>query len=654
MSFFLQNIVKLLSSQKTPSFKVLLSGVIIIACISFLLIQNNYLITSYIGDVFIPYTSIAALQQNLSLHVDFHSQFGWIYHYYYLLVAKIISFLPSIFGPSDLISLGSSLFAIAVVFVALAINQYSPSDKKIPLWILGIIIILCLSQRVVEQPRLEAITQAAAYNNNLTALFFLQLCMCYLWKDFLSLGNWPIDKKKFYVLCGLQSLFLYFFFHFKITPFAASAALTGSLLFLLPAKERITYILFISISFIIACGITAIAGYDYAGYLGDLMIAASARKKDILSLYTLLPSLGLLLLIVAEINNKPLYTTGSIFIALKSIKNSFFAMCLALASLIISLGISSIPNVYTIFIGALLIQMHVSISTNIPNGQIFYGLRVYFWWFLSLLILACFVFLNLGSSAVIYYYNKNEKAPLYRGTIGSLNFSVPAEDRENDFGLFFIKRTPETADIEKKVFKYLDKNNITFPYSMQYHLNQTEDLFSTLKRFNKKTSPNDNTFLFVGYVNFFPALLGSKIPVGSFHWLHPRITIGPDEVKSAIRKSSAQSDVAVTSFYGVFQDEDIFRNPETSEYFVGTLLKMQTFMNCQFYTYNKENRAAFKPFKKTPYNVFWAREDFIKKNNLSTIPYSDELKKEIAASCKNADYFEKTLYAPIPPEEKNK
>lgn len=634
--------------------KTFFYGLIIIFLGSFLLTHDNYLISSYIGDVFMPYLSNEVLKQELSLHSGFHSPFGWIYHYYYYFISKIIDFFPIVFGKSDLISLGSSVMAVLILSIFVLINRYAAPKRNIPFLILMVCLLLCLSQRPIENADFNRITQSAAYNNYLASLLFLQLSLCYLWQTTLLKNSAPFNRKKFLILCLLQSVFLYFFFNFKISFFVASGVLTASLLFTLSAAHRLEYTVKITFLFTFACLLTALAGYDYPGYLKDILIALKSRREDNIGLYTLLPCVGLFLFITIEISSAPTVTKKELLYAFKEKRNVYFAACLAIASLITALGISSIPNTLTIFSGALLTQMHLSLSTSIPPKRIIYGLRIYFWWFLSLIIFGYFIFLFLASSLNVYYYNSYINKSFFDGKeLGKLNFSIPDQSIDEIIRKHFPLEGKESKIARKKITSYAEKNKTTIPYAVSYQFYQIDDLLSSIKQLQLKTPADQNTFFFVGYINFFPVLLGTKIPHDSFHWLHATVTVSFDEMTRSVKETSYQSDLVATSFYGIFLDKDIFQNQESRRSFFALLQKMQTFMNCQFYNYNSENKNIFKPIKITSYNVIWAKDNFIKKNNISALPYSNALKKEISASCENAEYFRKTLYAPLPTSGEN-
>lgn len=627
------------------------AGWLTIIIFSYLTLWNNCLLFSYLGDIYIPYLSVTAIKQGLALHSGFHSQFGWIYHYLYYFTDRFISAWPQLLTPSILIPLTSSFLSVGALAVFLLINKYSPSKKKLSTLLLLVVILLCLSQRVVEEPSFDYITQAGAYNNNTTAFFFLQVFLCYLWQDFLlqnKIGNAP--QKPLYALYALQAFFLYFFLNYKITLFISAAALTGSLLFLLPPRERWRYVVWVTTLFLAAVAFTALAGYDYVGYFHDLWVSLVGRKVNNIGPHTLLPVPALLLFITIELSRRPVYNKADAFTALKDYRNVFFGFCLSISTLVVTLGISARPNVYTVMAGAMMFLLHAASLPPIPDKKIIYGIRIYFWKSLSLLIVGYFVLLSVLSSWSIFYENAFPSQSFHRAQIGNIFFSVPKFNQKVELDRFFNTKKPDVATLKKKIDHYIKKEKALPPFALEYFAHQNEDLVKTIQPLETAESLKNKTLLYVGYINTMPVIFGSKIPSGSYHWIHTNITVGLDDMDAIIIDGTDKSDLVVTPFYGAYEAPLFFKNPITLKMFMSILQKMQTSMNCIFYKHNKASGYPLKPFKITKYNTFWAKDDFLKKHKLNNLLSSPVLKNEIEKSCGNAGYFSDLVNDKLPKE----
>ena len=577
----------------------ILLSVFLLTTLSLLLIAGGFKTRGNSGDILIPYLSAQALEQGLSLHTQFHSVLGWMYHYLNLGLYRLIEHSHGLLKEAYLVPLSSVSASIIICLFYIAANIFAPGKERLHPVFLLVTLTVCLSPRWVHAWLYTAGGLDGMYSKHAMALLFIHAGICLQWYRALCKGDASTGEgRPFHALCLLQALILYTGFHYKITCFIGDSCLTLAVFFLMPTtRRRLQYVAFIAVPLLLMVGATALAGYSYTGYLRDLGLAAQAKtsvgfKGDPVVWFAVLFSL---LAIWLPENNK----------VIPKISRILFSFLLAFGFFLSIFGITASPTGYIIVFTAICIR-HSGLINETPPA----ALRHFRAGALAFIVFFCS--LNIASSfhQLAFSGNKTSIGPVDVETYLSSQYL----DIINRFGL---EKKPDDFYILLSA-QYLQNNKKAIIFSPY------DDILSwnaAAKILHDRGVSADDTVGMVGFANPFPTMLHTRLPNETWHWKHQPINLPYQERRSIFTTEA--------------KDADVFYMPVLSALLTS---QFQSQVNCGFYTYNlSKNPSDFELFHVSPGFLLWGRHDFLAKHHITPMHISPAVRNKIQTACTPKD-----------------
>lgn len=220
-------------------------------------------------DLFIPFNAAEAVRQGLTLHQELHSPFGWVYfHLNHLAEQLQLRFAPEASTPGSLLMSGVVFF---VPVVAIWFGFRYALRGAVPTWLLPFALALMTAPRAADDFTHKNLLWYGLYNNHNWGVLLIQIGA---FAALIRRGG----RVKGTLFASTSALCLYLVAHYKVSfLFASSFVFLASLALLRPSKT-----VAVAIKTAIVLGgavlVTWVAGYDYAGYVADLLETIRARE----------------------------------------------------------------------------------------------------------------------------------------------------------------------------------------------------------------------------------------------------------------------------------------------------------------------------------------------------------------------------------------
>lgn len=567
-----------------------------ILAIYFMLQPGSYVSNGNLHDTFIPYNSALAMLQGLELHKDFHSAFGWVYFKINSASWRTITNFPSILLASDLIAMSSLIFA-AIIFIIhtathLLSNQKWNERIRVRLFIGIYLALTALNFRGVSGLAYDHITWYGAYNSHLWSLILLQL---YWTSEFLS--DEQATPRSICLNAAIHAFAVTVSLNYKLSFGIASLIISTIPIIGIGRniRHQITHILFFSTASVFILWAFQPENYDYLAYIDDLTTAFMAKAQA-----------------SGHERPAPIWAGLLLFIALSIQENISAATKATTRTIIMPLFVA-----FSIYFGALgdfakpwlpffagwAIWTLGANKGQKVNSQSAQGSMV------VLIMLAC---ANLAQLGYIAYRKppghepKNFVAVQIDSALGPLKWTIP--NREG-YGLW-----AQSLGLPSHPEDLMIKAQIAFPESIDKKLESSLKfpqvdyvrMIAAAAQF-AADHPQQKHF-FLEFSDVFPLLSGSKLPNGSFHWIHFGTSIPFTGLEKAISTLLNQADSIVVPIYNVSYHD-------------------QALLNCKFYSWNMSSGQKYRLVSSDLYNLYYVR------NNESSDLMSDQLAEEVETRC---------------------
>lgn len=589
-----------------------------------ILLGDSILVTGNLHDLFIPQLSAKAIKDGLILNHEFHTPFGYIYHYLNYFSLTLIERFPNIFTQSDMIMLSSVLFSFIVISIFLLVAITTRNAKTIQYLIIILILSTLFQVRNVEHIlEYKNLLWYGVYNKHLWAILLLQILHVFSWSGVTKeVSCIKINYKTLLLFSLIQSVCIYISFNYKFNFFIASSFVAGSALFFLAGKLKFVYALVIGILLTSFTLLTALVfGYSYPAYLNDLLHIIQS-KSSLLSFKYFKHFMYFILFSMLFVYHKKIilreYYTHSFKKLIHGLSNGFpdswsliqksylniansllFFIFIGLGVLVGVLGDYERPNLYFLIV----FLMYVCLKTNKSLTR-----------FSSLFILLFVIVINITSLAYLSLNKLNEektnkyievnlfgksKDIIIKNSLDLDHKTLESYKKFEDYKTFILNTAllDEAHEINKTQ-GFLDKEisfliRLYFLHSTNFNLEKETKLFndhslSILRHLRHRTilwnneryysmfqdsiiriknidySYNDKIMI-LGFSNHLPVVLNSRLAPDSYHWVHLGTTFSEENIYK---------------LYNTFKNHDVIYIPTvTADWY-------QPFLNCVFYNWN--------------------------------------------------------------------
>lgn len=558
---------------------------------------GGYLILGNLHDVFLPYTSALAAVQGLELHKEFHTPFGWVYSRLNLFSWRLVTAADTGFSLNDMIVVSSLIWTIGLLGALIAIACLIPMQSRkewLTLWGVGQFILLTsFNFRGLPNFRPIDITWYGTYNCHLWGLFLLQVVMTFL---FYRKGPGKVTVA---VLSLLQGTCIALGLNYKISFGLAGLMIAAAALFTLwPGwRWRVFYLIGIAFTTTAVSLIFAPDSYSYSAYFQDLAYVLQAKSQASASLEwdLLIISIGLTLLpqLFQEISSRQTLRQ-----ALREGSGRKQMIACLLFSVVAGIGINiaiagdSAHPIYLFFVClALLFLLGPQIRIPESDQQ-------------KYIVIASMV-LGVG-------FTTNLLSDLYIAN----HKTGPASDRRKvPVGLStpwgtmsWIMNDRVPYDRMTKLVQLDERKNLKAVMADIIFPTYTPEAFDSvpflngdyllgLKRaqtvIHSWSAGPELRVAMLEFSNPMPLLLGSKMPRGSYHWIHFGTSIPQKNPEQVLENFWNATDVIIVPATAV--EGDGFS---------------QMLLNCAFQKWNRTADRPFIPIAVDKFQAYYSRIPF--------------------------------------------
>jgi hypothetical protein len=581
------------------SFWYALLAVSVVAYSVFNIIFNSgyILISGNIHDFLIPANAAYLVEQEGRIHEDMHSPFGYLY---FTLNYASWSIISGVGGNISAIAMLTSVYFVLIVMIMFfVVRLVFRSGREVQLWFLVFVIALILAPRDYSESQ-HNVTWYGTYNRDLWGVIFLQI---FIWltlvDEKISSG---INNVQIAALSVLSAICLALCFLYKISFFGASGVLVAATALLI-SGHFFRYAFFTTTAFVGLVSLPVLSGYSYEGYFQDLMMAINAKKENSASY---------------ELSSVLIFSLACLYLTRKfSIRplNTLTVLSVLLCGIGVFLGIVgdfSQPYLFYFFILALLLYQ------EIPEKKLY---RV-----MLALTLVIFSLIDIASISRIARYLDYQGKPTSRVTeikveseVNEAKFVVRKERyNKNSFTQWIVNTQSTFFDSTEEqlehywFYRSYGVERVQPPYDNFDYVNQLNDGIAVLD--GLLTRDPELVIDAVEFTNPFPFFLGTPIPDGALHWVHPGTTVD----KAALNTMDFFSaDVVLLPVFSA----DVWRQE----------------FNCSFYMFNSRSGNAYSPFKADSSWVYFIRSALLKEHSLTELPVFSESMGRIVEACGGDD-----------------
>lgn len=559
---------------------------------------GSVLITGNIHDFLIPANAAYLLDQGGNIHEDYHSPFGYLY---FTLNHLSFSVIKAAEGNIAAVSLVTSIIFLAIAAIPLLLLLLSlKGARNIPFWFLGFIVLLILVPRDYSGSQ-HNVTWYGTYNRDMWGMIFIQL---YAWLTLLVQADSKRDltSRQLLLLALMSAICLSVTFLYKISFFAASGMMVAATSLLISGRF-FKYALLTTAGFSFFAFLPTTVGYSYEGYFHDLMMAVNAKKENQATYYV--SSVIVFLIACSAVVYK--------FRICRLTKLTITSILFTAVSIFLGIaGDFSTPYIFY-FLAILLVVF--SKTSDQKNYRRIIAISFVIFAMIDLLALSR-IARNIGydqtakGSRTVPLEIHSESNPvrflIKRERFNAGNFISWVENTQSEFF------NGSALDIENYWFyRSYDNDPIQPPYDNWDYIHQVNDGIDVIKPLLDKSPQLVVTT--TEFTNPFPFFLGSKVPDGSLHWIHPGTTVNRETMQSLD-----------------FAHADLILLPVFSPDF------WQLDLNCSFYMFNHNRNYPYVPFKADSSWVYFIRDSLLEQHDLKQLAEFDNSKARIIKSCEVA------------------
>jgi hypothetical protein len=556
---------------------------------------GSILITGNIHDFLIPANAAYLLEQNGSIHEDFHSPFGYLYFLLNYLSLELIKWFDGSISALPLIT--SSFFLPVIALFAGLINISVAKSRKIPLWFIAFLIMLALAPRDYSTSQ-HNVTWYGTYNRHMWVVIFLQI---YAWISLIQNNNCGlILKGRQIAVFGIMSgMCLILTFLYKVSFFAVSGMMIAATAVLVPA-HFFKYCAITTLTFLTLLILPAITGYSYDGYFHDLLMAVEAKKENE-AVYNPFSTLIFLVVGLIIIHKAP---------ASKLSKYNIVSLMFVSTSIFLGIiGDFSAPYFFYALTAALLFQTLYPEELNFKR--------------LTIMMFVVFTIIDaLSLKNIVRYVNYQEHGSNDRRISMTIN-------SEKNPARFVIKREMFNSNsfsnwVSNTQAEFFNSTEEQIEYYWFYRSYGNEPVQPPYDNFDYISQVNDGIVVLTPllarnpelaittteFTNPFPFFLNSRIPDNSLHWIHPGTTVNQ---KTMQELDFSHSDVILMPVFS----PDPWRKD----------------LNCSFYMFNHHQGTPYRPFKVDSSWVYFIKESMLNAQQLQELSWFDQSQAHILKSC---------------------
>ena len=591
--------------KKYSSVLGLLCTILLVAVIIGCFRGDTYIVKGHLHDLWIPQVGAYAIKTGAVLHRDFHTFFGFFYNGLNYVSLILTENFPDIFMLSDMIMLSSSLFAIVIVGLSFLIKINTKRRKCIPWFVLLLIIShIFQSRQMLHLLDYKYILWYGSYNYHMWSLLLLQAA--HIFACLGRIKRWEMTSRDLLLFSLVQTICAFIAFNYKINFFGSSALMAASIFLLLPNRAKIIYastsiILFISFGTTVALT----SGYSYMGYFNDVLHASEARKSiDLENLQFVI----YYCLVFFIIQYHKLLFSGHLFQHLvhnrpELSKDVSFYIFTGLAIFVGMAGDWQVDAaIYLIF---LMLYAVVDIDNRLIRN-------------ISYTLLSILFFINT-ISLIYVAQKKTYTEKKYR--------AIDLMSEKPDFlidnyidGLHTKFYTDMDMVSREEAFLNLSYSakNLSFstPFLNTKYYYMVKDSISRIREISDNP---DDVSMMTEYINPLPILLKSKIPPGTYQWIHFGATFSPYKHKH------------LHKIHAMFMESDFVYMPVLMSFSVDWI---KHFRNCLFYEWNFKN-GRFKFYSINRYGLLFIENGKMEAYGLTPNGLVEQRRDGIEKRCKD-------------------
>ncbi len=608
----------------------------------FVFSAESYYIKGNLHDLWIPHIGAYSIKTGVVLHEGLHTSFGFIYSYLNYISLLLIESFPEGFSTADMILLSSVLFSgfTAILFVGLKLSSRNLLDS---IFILSLLLSIVFQLRDVSKPLdYNDILWYGSYNSHLWAVLLIQIISVMNFFSFLKVKEVHLMEKLdrvFWFFIILQFVCVFVALNYKINFFLASLAVASSIFFFLSNRLKAIYLAsalaLLTVSLLV---VSRMFNYSYMGYFQDIFHAVQSKKEIpfncITSLFIFLYLYGALLfesnaffIDFKALSSKGLFSY--ICIKVKSFKDYakenlqkvsariYMTVSIGLGLFVAIIGDWQKPNVYFVLVILLFICMS---KVNAFLKRVSY------------VLISAFILTNCFSYAFMLIPKSNMSQPsvsekeILANKISPFR-AVKVVNKKRDFliknyiGLedFYSIFSSKTDDPDfflqiSSTYKQ-NKEKWSLPFSNIEYKAMIDDAYKKVRDLGYEV---DDDIMMLEFVNHLPLVLGTRIPEGSYHWIHIGTTFSYQNVDKILK---------------LYEQAEAIYVP-----IISTDGQEQTYLNCTFYNWNFEN-DRFILYSSSRYgSLFVSREKAGRVKNLKALSYSASILKSNCEDFLKAPY----------------
>ena len=587
--------------KKYSSVLGLLCTILLFAAIIGCFRGDTYIVKGNLHDLWIPQLGAYAIKTGAVLHHEFHTFFGLFYNGLNYVSLILTENFPDIFMPSDMIMLSSSLFAIVIVGLCFLIKINTKRRKCIP-WFVFLLIIshIFQSRQMLRLLDYKYILWYGSYNYHMWSLLLLQAV--HIFACLGRIRRWKMTNRDLLLFSLVQTICAFIAFNYKMSFFGSSALMAASIFLLLPNRAKIIYastsiILFISFGITVALT----SGYSYMGYFNDVLHASEAR--EMIGLEKKLEFVIYYCLVFFIIQYRKLLFSGHFLRHLvhnrpELSKDAFFYMFMGLAIFVGMAGDWQVNGaIYLIF---LMLYAVIDIDNRLIRN-------------ISYTLLSILFFINT-ISLIYVAQKKTYTEKKYRAIdLMSEKPDFLIDNRVDIDGLYTKFYTDMVPSEEAFLNLSYTANNLPFstPFFNAEYYYMVKD---SIARIREISDNPDDVFMRTEFINPLPLLLKSKIPPGTYHWIHFGATFSLTKQLHKI--------------HAMFMESDFVYMPVLS------IDRIKHFMNCLFYEWNFEN-GRFKFYSINRYGLLFIENSTMEAYGLTPSGLVEQRRDGIEKRCKD-------------------
>lgn len=558
---------------------------------------GSYLNFGNLHDIFLPYTSALAAVQGLELHKDFHTPFGWVYSRLNALSWELVTSSETGLSLNDLIAVASLIWSVGLLGILIAIACLIPMHSRrewLALWGVGqFILFASFNFRGLPNFRPVDITWYGTYNNHLWGLLFSQVVMTSLFYR-KGPGKVPVA-----VLSVLQGFCIALGLNYKISFGLAGLMIAAAALFTLwPGwRWRAIYLIGLMSAASAASLLFAPDSYSYLAYFQDLSYVLEAKSQGTARLAWELLVIGITMTLVLQMFQE-ISPGKTLREAQRRGEGRNQTITCLLFSIAIGLGINiaiagdSAHPTYFLF-ACLAIVFLLGPQVRIPASDQKKYIAI------AGLVLGAAFATNLLSDL---YIASQKKVPSGERKNVRVELSTPW----GAMSWIMTNRVP--YDRITKLVRLDEKQNLTsviadmvFPAYLPEGFDPVPflngDYLLGLKSaqiaIRSWSADSELRVAMLEFSNPMPLLLGSKIPRGSYHWIHFGTSVAQKNPEQVLEKFWDATDVIIVPVTAV--EGDGFS---------------QMLLNCTFQKWNRTASRPFIPIAVDKFQAYYSRIPF--------------------------------------------